>query len=310
MQMIRRLLLSLALIVTALMFTPAPAAFATTCDLYDEAGNCIVEVQDPGQPGDNNPGKPGHNQNVGQCKASWNGIAIPCSLPGIGTYYAAAGCYIRPITGAVPPEAGKPPQPDYKAYNCAFVTGATEMNPRLDTQDITIWLPPVAPTITPEQAARAVAAMMNFEAIKIGISQKMSGPAGVGYVGVPVWLWAKDPIGITVGPQHVSKTYQGIGVTIDAKMTKIVWDLGDGHTATCGQGTPYSTSYGVAESPTCGYRYNQISKSKPGGKYRITATSYWDLDWAAGGQTGTIPLDFTQNTTLSVGEIQVVVSDN
>lgn len=308
--MIRRTLLSLALIVAGLTIYPAIPAEAATCTKHDEDGNCIVEVEDPGDPGNNNPAEPGHNQQVGECQASWNGIPIPCSLPGSGTYNAANTCYIRPVSGPVPADAGKPPQPGYQAYACVLVTGATPMNPRLDTMDVIIWLPPQAPAITPEQAARAVAAQMNFEAIKIGISQKMSGPNGVGYVGVPVWLWAKDPTDLTVGPQHVSKTYMGIGVTIDAKMTKIEWNLGDGHTANCGPGTPYSTSYGVAESPTCGYKYTKISKSKPGGKYQITATSYWELGWTAGGQTGTIPLDFTQNTTLSVGEIQVVVSDN
>ncbi|MEU4607561.1 hypothetical protein AB0F43_31640 [Kribbella sp. NPDC023972] len=304
--MIKRTLIALGLLFGLLVATGQHAA-ATTCETTDVFGNCVIEVGDPGQPGSNDPGDEGSNHQAGQCKASWNGIPIPCSIPGIGTYYAPQECYVKPAADP----GGPRPGPNYKPYTCAYVTGATDMDPRVATFDDTvIWLPGDLPTITPEEAARAVAASMTFEAIKIGISQKMSGPAGVGYVGVPVWLWAKDPSGVTVGPQHVSKTYQGIGVTIDAKMTKIVWNLGDGHTTSCGPGTPYSSSYGVAESPTCGYKYTKISKSEPGGKYRITATSYWELDWAAGGQTGTIPLDFTQNTTLSVGEIQVVVSDN
>ena len=309
--MMRRLLLALGLIIAVLTIAPSAPASAAGCHVWDEKGNCIVETGTPGKPGTNDPGDDGGTQNAGECKASWNGISIPCSLPGVGTYNAANRCYIQ-STGStsLPPGWGAPPQPGYVAYNCAYVVSATPGNPIIDPDTAIIWLPPQAPVITPEQAARAVAAQMNFEAIKIGVSQKMSGPAGVGYVGVPVWLWAKDPTGLTVGPQHVSKSYMGIGVTIDATMTKIVWNLGDGHTASCGPGTPYSTSYGVADSPTCGYKYTKISKSKPGGKYQIAATSYWALDWTAGGQTGTIPLDFTQNTTLSVGEIQVVVSDN
>jgi hypothetical protein len=309
--MIRRTLLGLALITASLVILPTSTASAATCTTYDEAGNCIVETTDPGQDGSQDPGKEGGSQNVGECKASWAGISIPCSIPGVGQYYAPERCYIYSTGSSELPEGwGTPPKPGYVAYNCARVVDATEGNPIIDPEVVIIWLPPQLPTITPEQAARAVAATMSFQAINIGISQKMSGPAGVGYVGVPVWLWAKDPSGITVGPQHVQRTYQGIGVTIDAKVTKIVWNLGDGDSVACGQGTPYSTSYGVAESPTCGHKYTQISKSKPGGKYRITATSYWELAWAAGGQTGTIPLDFTQATTLSVGEIQVVVTNN
>lgn len=303
--MIRRITLVVGLLL-GLVVVSAEQAAAATCKKTDWLGNCIVQTVDPGTDGNGDPGKEGGSQQVGECKASWNGIPIPCSLPGLGTYNAASRCYIKAADKTnLPP----PPTQGYVAYMCAAVVAATEGKPIIDGLLILIWLPPGLPTITPEQAARAVAASMSFHAINIGISQKMSGPAGVGYVGVPVWLWAKNPSGITVGPQHVQRTYQGIGVTIDAKMTKIAWNLGDGRTVACGQGTPYAASYGVAESPTCGHKYTQISKSKPGGKYRITATSYWELNWAAGGQTGVIPLDFTQGTTLGVGEIQVVVTN-
>ncbi|MFD7161190.1 hypothetical protein ACFV9C_41860 [Kribbella sp. NPDC059898] len=306
--MIRRLLLAVALL-TGLLVAFTQQASAATCKKTDWLGNCIVETTDPGQDSTDHPGKGGKTETVGQCKVSTpSGFAVPCTLTDFGTYYAPAACYIKPAS-PVPAEAGKPTAAGYVAYYCRYVVGGTDMQPIIGGEYTIIWLPPQRPTITPEQAARAVAAMMKFQAINIGISQKMSGPNGVGYVGVPVWLWAKDPSGVTVGPQHVQRTYQGLGVTIDAKMTKIVWDLGDGSTVTCGQGTPYTPSAGVAESPTCGHKYTQISKSKPGGKYRITATSYWELDWAAGGQTGVIPLDFTQAAALGVGEIQVVVTN-
>ena len=305
--MIRRTSLVLIIAAGALVGLPQQAN-AADCKLYDDNGQCVIEVVDPGDEGSKDLGDDGDSKDSGVCKVKWNGVNIPCSIPGVGFFgdYEGVGCYLSPSEAT--PTDDVQPGPNYKPYVCRQVTSAEEMNPAIDIWGFIIWWPGDEPTITPEQAARAVAATMNFEAIHLGISQKMSGPAGVGYVGVPVWLWAKNAGPITVGPQHKSQTYQGLDVTIDATMTKVVWDLGDGKTVACGAGTAYSTSYGVSESPTCGHNYQHISRSQPGGQYTISATSYWSLAWTAGGQSGTIPLDFTRSTTLQVGEIQVVVT--
>jgi hypothetical protein len=120
-------------------------------------------------------------------------------------------------------------------------------------------------------------------------------------------MWAKG--GATkVGPQHKSATYAGMAVSLDATVDKVVWDLGDGDRVTCSRGTPYTADIGFADSPTCGHRYERISKDRPGGAYRVSATSHWTVAWAAGGETGSIPLTFTAATSLQVGEIQVVVT--
>lgn len=307
--MIRRIV-AVTLTACLLLTMPSVAEADDPCKIRDTYGRCQIEIGNPGKNGETGSDDDGGTQNVGVCKAKWMGYDVPCRLPGIGFFamVAGVGCYLKP--SSTPPTDQTKPGPDYKPYACRQVVAAEDMAPVVETFELIIWWPGGGVIVTPEQAARAVAAEMSFEAIKLGVSQKLSGPQGVGYVGVPVWLWAKDPSDVTVGPQSVSKNYMGLAVTINASMTRIVWNLGDGKSVTCGPGTPYKTSYGTSESPTCGYKYKRISKSEPGGKFTISATSYWSLEWTAGGQSGTIPLDFTQSTSLRVGEIQVVVTGN
>ena len=77
--------------------------------------------------------------------------------------------------------------------------------------------------------------------------------------------------------------------------------MGDGSTVTCtGPGTPYAASYGKQSSPTCGHTYTRQ------GAYTVRATTYWVVTWAGIGQTGTIPLNFTDTTTITMGEAKVL----
>jgi hypothetical protein len=104
-----------------------------------------------------------------------------------------------------------------------------------------------------------------------------------------------------MGPITRSASARGYTVTAVAKVTKIVWNMGDGRTVTCtGPGTPYADSYGKQSSPTCGHTYTRQ------GRYTVSATSYWTVEWAGIGQTGTIPIDFTTRTNITMGESQVI----
>jgi hypothetical protein len=90
-------------------------------------------------------------------------------------------------------------------------------------------------------------------------------------------------------------------VTATAKAQRTVWTMGDGSTVTCtGPGTPYAASYGKQSSPTCGHTYTRQ------GIYTVRATTYWVVTWAGIGQTGTIPLNFSDTTTITMGEAQVL----
>ncbi|WP_432190005.1 ATP/GTP-binding protein [Streptomyces sp. Tue6028] len=130
--------------------------------------------------------------------------------------------------------------------------------------------------------------------------------AGKYTVGVPMWMWVNRSA-TSYGPNTASASAGAVTVTATAKVSKIVWRMGDGATVTCnGPGTRYQPSQGMAPSPTCGHVYDQTSADSRGGRYPLTATSTWTIDWQGGGETGQLTEIRQTNMTVSIGELQVV----
>ncbi len=141
---------------------------------------------------------------------------------------------------------------------------------------------------------------MNLRAVNIGIVPE-SRPGSIGVIGMPTWMWAQNPNANTWGPLTRTASAGGWTVTATAQAQRVVWSMGDGSTVTCrGPGTPYADSYGKKSSPTCGHTYTRE------GKYTVRATSYWVVTWSGLGQSGTIPLNFTDTTNITMGEAQVL----
>lgn len=161
-----------------------------------------------------------------------------------------------------------------------------------------------APPPPPDPAvlARQAIAQMGLHAIEIGIVPEPRA-GSVGIIGLPTWMWVADPGPSTTGPITRSVTERGFTVTATAKASRVVWRMGDGATVSClGRGTPYKDSYGRQSSPDCGHTYTRS------GRYTVQATSYWTVEWEGIGQTGEIPLDFTADTAITMGESQVIVT--
>lgn len=167
----------------------------------------------------------------------------------------------------------------------------------------------VVQQISPEEAARSVIARLNFTAAAPGIGPDhddnhladdvTNAPFDIP-VGYPIWLYAD---GGTIEPRTVTESAGGMSVRISIKVDKITWSTGDGHTKTCGVGTKWRK--GAVEpatpSPTCGYVYEKKKK------YTVTATTHWTINWAAGGQTGTIPFAIGRDRPYRVGELQTII---
>lgn len=149
---------------------------------------------------------------------------------------------------------------------------------------------------------------MDLKAVQIGIVPEPK-PGSIGLVGLPVWMWI-DPTEQTWGPISRTASAGGISVTATAKVKTLDWSMGDDSTVSCASpGTPYADSFGKTDSPTCGHRYTRTSLGKPGNAYQVGATSYWEIEWAGGGESGVIELDFTANTRIQIGELQVLVTN-
>ena len=142
---------------------------------------------------------------------------------------------------------------------------------------------------------------MNLHAVRIGMVPEPT-PGKVGLVGMPVWMWAQDPDAATWGPVTRSASSGGYTVSATAKVLKVVWSMGDGEVVVCRTpGTAYEDRFGKTSSPDCGYTYTRQ------GRHRVRATSYWSVDWAGMGQSGTIPLSFSDSAVVTIGEVQVLI---
>ena len=159
-------------------------------------------------------------------------------------------------------------------------------------------------TITPEQAAYMAVAQLQLPTTPPAVgpdpSKNKWHMAAVGY---PLWLWADGPT--HVGP--VTNNVANLSVSLDARVSKTLFKMGDGHSTTCrGGGTPYESWVTPgAKSPTCGYTYEK--PSLPRGKYTVTAVTYWAVTWRVGGATGVINMPQQATTQVPVGELQAIV---
>ncbi|TQJ37840.1 ATP/GTP-binding protein [Streptomyces sp. SLBN-115] len=160
------------------------------------------------------------------------------------------------------------------------------------------------PAVDPAEVAQQAVAKMQLSGPDIA-SPRANGKY---VVGVPMWMWVNTSP-TTFGPNSASATAGGVTVLATARVTKIVWAMGDGSAVTCnGAGTPYAASDGVQESPTCGHTYVRTSASQTGGRFTVTATSTWTVDWQVngGGESGQLVETRQSQMQVAIGEVQVV----
>ncbi|KPI33058.1 hypothetical protein OV450_6830 [Actinobacteria bacterium OV450] len=161
------------------------------------------------------------------------------------------------------------------------------------------------PVIDPAVVARQAVDKMRLRPPAIGITPK---PGGKGVVGMPVYMWTETGPE-TYGPNVASASVGPVSVTATARVSKIVWNMGDGHTVTCTTaGTPYKPEFGKQSSPDCGHRYDKPSSTTGSGTYHVTATSTWSIDWqvTGGAQGGQLTEIRTSAVDINVAEVQVL----
>ena len=304
--MLRRLCLAscLAVMASLSVVAPAQASDPVSCSpgqVFDPAqGTCAIVVVTP--PVGSNGGVGGGAGHVGvgapQKCVKPDGVAIPCR-DGNSWWSNALSCYIA-LADPQPPQsdqiwAGHTDGAIYTCYSPLIVAG---------TPMYSLWsaTPPAGPAAPPDPRvlAQQAIALMRLRAINIGIVPEPRA-GSVGIIGMPTWMWAQNPSQSTWGPVTKSASAAGSTVTATAKVDRVVWAMGDGSTVACtGPGTAYLDSFGKEPSPSCGHTYTRQ------GAYTVRATSYWTVLWAGAGQSGTIPLTFTQTTNITMGEAQVL----
>ncbi|MEU6546434.1 ATP/GTP-binding protein [Streptomyces sp. NPDC046859] len=256
------------------------------CTLY----TCEVEVNVPGQGG----GQAGSSESTGGTGASGSSDDDDTDKA-VCTYKLADP---QPPAASADWDGHKPGDGAVYEQTCGWgdVDGNTIV--RL------VWLadPPEQEAVDPAVLAQRAVDSMTLLGPDIASPRR----SGKYTVGVPMWMWVNQSA-TTYGPNTASASAGGITVTATAKVSKIVWQMGDGASVTCnGPGTPYTSTEGMAPSPTCGHVYSKTSAGAQGGRFPVTATSTWTIDWQGGGQAGQLTEVRQTNVQVAVGEVQVV----
>ncbi|MFG2299175.1 hypothetical protein [Streptomyces sp. NPDC048603] len=269
--------------------------------------DCDINAQDP-RPG--RPGTPGRPEKPGgdtPAACEIDGQEVPCSTPEMGRFNPADSCYWRLMNPppALPPgfDTGAPPgwKPGDGGGALYLVTC-----PRAgDVRGGIRWSAtgPQGGGVDVQALARQAMERLRLEGPDIGIAPR---PEGKGLVGMPVYMWNK-PGPTRTGPATASASAGSVTVTATARVRNVVWSMGDGTTVTCtAPGIPYRPEFGKQKSPDCGHMYQRTSTDHPGGRYPVTATTTWDIEWSGAGQTGTLTTTRQSSTSLAIGELQVL----
>ncbi|MER7568902.1 ATP/GTP-binding protein [Streptomyces sp. NPDC097941] len=257
------------------------------CGMYD----CEVEVDVPGQGG----GQAGGSGSTDGTDGSGSSEGRDPTDKTVCVYKLAAP---QPPAGSLDWEGHEPGDGAVYEQTCGW--GGVDGN----TIVRMVWLadPPPQETVDPAVLAQRAVDSMTL----LGPDIASPRAAGKYTVGVPMWMWVNQSA-TTYGPNTASASAGGITVTATAKVSKIVWKMGDGASVTCnGPGTPYTSSEGMAQSPTCGHVYSKTSAGAQSAKFPVTATSTWTINWQGGGQAGQLTEVRQTNVQVAVGEVQVV----
>ncbi|MFB7419778.1 ATP/GTP-binding protein [Streptomyces sp. NPDC056210] len=271
-------------------------------------GQCRVVASDTqesaGQPGRH--GKPassdGGSAKKPKCRDGLqSNVEVPCTLDGLGTWSNAHNCYFKAADPQ--PAASDPAREGHAADDGAVYNAYCPNNPNMQS----MWFaqPPngAAAAVDPKVLALQAVKKMTLLGPDIGIAPK---PGGKGVVGMPVWMWANDAPNAW-GPVVASASAGAVTVTATAKVSKVAWSMGDGSKVVCnGRGTAYKAAFGKKVSPDCGYRYDQPSTAAPSGKYHVTATATWTIDWQGGGQSGQLTEVRANAVDITIAEVQVL----
>jgi len=314
----------------------APGASAVTCKAGEvpvtqqrpDGTTYVIECQKPGNGGD--PGTPG----PGDDSSGGGGVERECTLDrgnviecdtDKGVWDQGRQCYAS--VNEDPPPKGSP---IWEGHDDGYIISCVEYWNCPETADMGEWRcqvqsywslrRPGETGPTPRELAERAVARMQMSMGEIGSTPPSTEADGasVGIVGMPIWLWVANPGESTTGPIERSESDGGLTVTATATVDRIEWTLTDDGSGTVfarttcagdrAPGTPWSEAAGHGDarpSPTCGF---DGAENRRSGNITVTATAYWTVTWAGGGENGTIDVPAqTGEATLAIGEAQVLV---
>ncbi len=257
---------------TAPAYADGPAPVDCTKTPTDPS--CDVHAGTPSGPGSGPQSGGGGGRAAPVCHYPESDRVVPCSLPEYGQL-ADDGCYYKVATGDdlgfAEALSGKPLAPG------RWYVGVCGYPPIVGYTRYRVFGGVVQPKPA-DLAADAVKKLhLPLPAIRVSPA-----PPAAQLVFLPTWLWLD---GSSWGSRSATASVPGLSVTAIAKPVKLVFTTGDGASVSCpGPGSAWTGGQDPdAASPDCGHTYQRP------GLFSVTATVTWQISWAGGGQTGTVP---------------------
>jgi hypothetical protein len=297
--------LTVAMAVTVALLPSRPAAAKVTCVGSNEFGECTLEVDD------GKPSTDGLDGFVG-CPDAPN---AQCS-DGMGAWWdQGLQCYV----GVVSYGPGDV-MPRWLIADINLLESLWSLHPdgegailgcRIGIGNWSLphwWVPSVDTPPSDSEFEDAAKASITVDLVAPGLGVFPGGledpayPDASGAVGAPVWLWADNP-----GPGVASKLVKnaelrGHPIRLEVSLSKVVYDMGNGDTVTCGLGTEPIRVRAPRPSPTC--RYSYMEK----GRYTVSADTVFMVEWSSTwGRQGVFPFTLTRSGVYNVAEIQVLI---
>ncbi len=227
-------------------------------------------------------------------------MEIPCSGP-YGYWDSSKQCYVSANEELVlnTSDAARRPEGARFLMSCTSPTGQEMFTFWASSPDAAAPPPPPDPQVLARQAV----ASMQLAPVELGMHPKPASQQSdaLGYVGWNQWMWVSNERDNTMGPISRTASLNGYSVTATAEVDRVVWDMGDGGSVSCGAGTPWRSSVADNQpSPDCGHVYEKD------GEFTVTATSYWTVTWSGIGETGSFGMELSNSENHTVAEVQVV----
>ncbi|WP_407566968.1 hypothetical protein [Polymorphospora sp. A560] len=252
----------------------------------------------PGNPGGGGNTGGGNSGGGGNRKCYDQGQEIPCYDDVLGWWNPSDGCRYK----LAEPQGSDVPAGKTRYWRSCAGGGMGSFEPVLrDSPPAGFEAPP-----SPGDVARRLLTTIEMKRPVISTAPSAT---GAGLVGLPVWLWI-DPGQAYWGPIVAEAEEQGVYVRLETKAHKIVWDLGDGSDpVVCTNPGERYTPAKASQRPPCGRSsgYQKSSRNQPGGRFTVTATTYWDVQWWSGTMTDTFEdQERTNSVSVQIDELQVV----
>lgn len=293
---------------------PTPGGSGSVDADFDGSGGAAVDVNaghSTSKPGTSSGGGAGTTQagspSNGTRVCSYRGDEIACTSE-LGVWSEERQCFVQRVSPQ--PPAGHAiweGRDEGTIYHCVPPGASFSAGVGIG---FWFWAPSAgaagAPVLVdPVTLAESAVERMELESPSIGMTPLTAGAPLL--VGMDAWLWIDNAGPRGYGPITRTASAGPVSVTATAKVTKVVWDLGDGSRLTCrSAGTPWSRDKGTGPSPTCGYRYLTPSTQTTEGTFTVRATAHWQVEWAGAGQAGEITFTMQGEREQPVTEVQVL----